>query len=147
MTTDLQRRTEQARDPNQVKEVERQPGAVNAVAFIRDGDRFAVASLGEARISTNEGNRKATLSGPGGAVFAVAFSPDGKRLDTGVYDGQVRIFDAEKGQLVKAFVPVPVGKEPCNKNHHGEHGEPRMTRRKREIAWWIALFSSPCSPC
>ena len=36
------------------------------------------------------------------------WSPDGSRIATGGFDGQVRLFDAKSGNLVKQFVPVPI---------------------------------------
>lgn len=108
---ELQQRSEQKKDANLVKELEHQPGTVNALAFSADGSSLAVASNGEVRVYRwKDGNRTATLSGHGGPVFAIGFSPDAKRLYTGGYDGHVRIFDAEHGTLVKAFVPVPMKK-------------------------------------
>jgi WD40 repeat protein len=65
-----------------------------------------LGSIGEARIYAEDGKKLATLSGHEGAIFAVAFSPDGKQVCTGGFDGMVRIFDAEKGTLIKAFAPV-----------------------------------------
>jgi len=41
-------------------------------------------------------------------VFAVSFSPDGKHVATGGFEGKVRIFDAETAALVKEFIPVTV---------------------------------------
>jgi WD40 repeat protein len=49
-----------------------------------------------------------TLSGHQGSIHAIAYSPDGTRLATGGFDGQVRLFDAKTGSLVKQFVPVPI---------------------------------------
>jgi WD40 repeat protein len=111
-TTDLQRRTEEKRDPNRVKELERHPGPVNAVAFSADGKLLATASTGEARVYNKEGNRKAILPGHGGPVFTVAFSPDATRVVTAGYDGKVRVFEVEKGKLLREFVPVPVADSP-----------------------------------
>jgi len=108
---DNQARTAGRNDTNLVKDFERQPAGVHGVAWSADGARIAVGSVGEARVyDAKSGSKVATLPGHDGGVFAVSFSPDGKRLVTGGYDGNVRIFDVPSGKLVTSFVPVPIGK-------------------------------------
>ena len=51
---------------------------------------------------------KQTLPGHKGGIFAVAFSPDGLRVATGCFDGQVRLFETATGKSLASFVPVPV---------------------------------------
>jgi WD40 repeat protein/mono/diheme cytochrome c family protein len=95
-------------DVNLVREFERQPGPVQAVAFSPDGAVLAVGSTGgEVRLyRTADGGRAETLAGHDGAVFALAFTPDGKRVFTGGFDGLVRVFDPATGKLSAVFIPV-----------------------------------------
>ena len=107
--TDLQPRTEQKKDPNLVRSIERQPGPVNALAYSPDGQWLAIASTGEVRIySWHDGKRLATLSGHQGPVFGAAFSPDGTRICTAGYDGQLRLFDRATQKLIKSWEAVPI---------------------------------------
>ena len=103
-------RTMMQEDYNLLREFERQPGPINAVAFSPDGELAAVASSdGAARIyRVKDGQRVAMLSGGQGPLFALAFRPDGKQIATGGLDGQVRLFNLPTGQIAKAFVPVPL---------------------------------------
>src|SRR5438046_2240027 len=48
-------------------------------------------------------NIAATLKGHTEAVYAVAFSPDGKQLATGSFDKTVRLWDTASGKEVKTF--------------------------------------------
>jgi WD40 repeat protein len=56
-----------------------------------------------------------TLSGSAGPIFGIAWKPDGSTIATAGFDGNVRLYDAKTGALVKQFVPVPIGdaKEPA----------------------------------
>ncbi len=99
-----------ARDANLLREFERQPGPIHAVAFSPDGGRVAIGGMGgEVRIySVNDGNLTATLKGHEGAVFSVTFNPANGQIATGGYDGKVRLFDSTSGKLITSFIPVPI---------------------------------------
>ena len=48
-----------------------------------------------------------TLTGFTDWVYAVALSPDGKRVAAGNYSGEVRVWDTTSGNLVKTFIASP----------------------------------------
>jgi len=108
--SDNQNRTAGRNDTNRLKEFERQPGPVTAVAFSPDGNAVALGSINEVRVyDAGESNKRlATLSGHNGPVYAVAYSPDGAVIATGGFDGNVRLFDAKSGNLIKQFPSVPL---------------------------------------
>ena len=107
--SDVQERSEQKRDPNQVKQLDRLTGPVNAVAFSADGKLLAAGATGSVRIFKTDGwNKQADLGGFDGPAFAVAFNPEGSKVAAAGYDGQVRIFDIKTQKLEKDFTPVPV---------------------------------------
>lgn len=100
-------------DANRIRGYQVLPGRIIALDFSKDGERFVVGSStgegGAARIyNTNDGKLLFELPGHTRGVFSVAFSPDGKRVATGGFEGKVRIFDADTGTLVKEFVPVEI---------------------------------------
>ncbi|KAM5387976.1 hypothetical protein ACJA88_001236 [Fusarium oxysporum] len=68
----------------------------------KNSNRLATGSGDKtARIwDTDTGTPKYTLSGHGGWVLAVAWSPDGARLATGSMDKSVRLWDPETGKAV-----------------------------------------------
>jgi hypothetical protein len=101
-------------DFNKIREYEALPGRIYAAAFNADGGLFVVGSSldgsGEARVyQTADGKRVAQLQGQQGAVYAVAFQPDGKQVATAGFDGKVRLFEPLTGKMLKEFVPVPLG--------------------------------------
>ena len=131
--SDNQGRTAGRNDTNLLATFERQRGPVYAVAFSPTGDRVALASAGEVRVydagNTEpvkpvsmkrkgaraaqqpvvvQSNAQLILSAHAGAIFAVAWKPDGSVIATAGADGMVRFFDAKTGAPVKEFVPVPI---------------------------------------
>ena len=105
-----QERTAGNNDVNLVRDFERQPGPVHAVAFSPDGTLLAAAGAnGAIRIYlTADGSRKKELLSHDGAVFALTFSPDGTSLYSGGFDGLVRVFDPASGRLKAIFTPIQV---------------------------------------
>ena len=101
-------------DFNLIKAYDPLPGRIYDVNFRADGARFVVGSsldgTGEVRVyETDSGKMLVKMAGQTGPVFAVAFSKSGKFVACGGFDGLVRLYDAESGQLVKEFSPVPPG--------------------------------------
>ena len=105
-----QGRTAANNDVNLVKEFERMPGPVQAIAYSPDGNTICVGSVGgEARVfNPSDGKRIASLKGHEGAIFAVAYHPLTNEIVTGGYDGKLRVFESSKGEPIRAFVPVPL---------------------------------------
>ena len=102
-------------DANRIREYEKLPGRVFAVAFDKTGKYFAAGSsldgTGEARVyDVDTGKRISTFAAVKTPVYALAFRPDGKIVATAGFDGVVRLSDPMTGKLVKEFVPVPVKK-------------------------------------
>jgi WD40 repeat protein len=85
-------------------------GEVLDLAVDTKRTKLAVAGASsEVRVySLPAGGRLATLSMVPAPVYGVALSADGTRVATGSYNGQVGIYDAATGKLIKQLVPVPV---------------------------------------
>jgi WD40 repeat protein/mono/diheme cytochrome c family protein len=54
------------------------------------------------------GRLVAQFEGQRGAVYTIAFRPDGKVVASAGFDGVVRLNNSETGKLIKEFVPVPM---------------------------------------
>jgi len=111
--SDNQGRTAANNDVNLVREFERQPGPIYAMAFNSDGSLLAAGGASsEVRLyKTSDGKRAATLKGFDGAIFSLAFHPQKTEIVCGGFDGKGWIFDAATGNLIRAFVPVPIKAE------------------------------------
>jgi WD40 repeat protein len=106
---DNQNRTAANNDVNLIKQLERQPGAIHAIAYNPEGTQIAIGStIDEVRIYKPDGTRTATLKGHQGAVFSIAWHPKKPEIVTGGYEGKLRIFNPADGNLIKEFVPFPI---------------------------------------
>jgi mono/diheme cytochrome c family protein len=101
-------------DFNKVREYESLPGRVYASCFSPDGSLLAVGNSldgkGEVRVyQAADGKRVATLEGERGAIYALAWHPDGKQVVSAGFDGVIRLNDPLTGKLLKEFSPVTLG--------------------------------------
>ena len=99
-------------DYNLIRAFDALPGRIFSLDFDTGGDRFVAGSSyngqGEVRVFQSADGKNSWKLDPGTAIYAVAFSPDGGAVAVGGFDGKVRLIDAEKGTIIKTFVPVPL---------------------------------------
>jgi WD40 repeat protein/mono/diheme cytochrome c family protein len=100
-------------DFNRLRAFEPMPGRIFKARYNADGSRVVVSSSfegrGEVRIYDAASSKLITkLDGEKGAVYAVAYRPDGKQVASAGFDGVVRLNDVQTGKLLKEFVPFPM---------------------------------------
>jgi mono/diheme cytochrome c family protein len=101
-------------DANKIREYEKMPGLVYALAFSGDGSQFAAGSSldgkGELRVyQTADGKVVSKLAGIG-PIYSVSFRADGQVVASAGFDGVVRLSEAKTGKVIKEFIPVPLVK-------------------------------------
>jgi hypothetical protein len=104
-------RTSGRNDTNLIRNFEKQPAPVTAVAISPDGAAAALGTLNDVNVyNMANGQKLYTLSGEQGPVYSVCYKPDGTQIATAGYDGMIRLYDAKNGAMVKQFMSVPVKK-------------------------------------
>ena len=98
---------------NLIREYGAMPGRVFGVAFSADGTKIAAASsndgVGQVRVyKADDGAVLWQVDVPEGGMYAVDFHPDGSTVVAGGFDGDVRLYSAADGKLIKRFTPVEV---------------------------------------
>jgi len=88
-------------------------GRIFAAEFSPDMTKVAIGSSSDGRgevrlLNEADGKTVRKFADQFGAVYSLAWRPDGKLLAVGGFDGKVRFFDPEAGMMVKEFVPVPL---------------------------------------
>src|SRR5262245_1598599 len=101
---------------NLLREYAAVPGRVVVVAYNHDGSRIAAGSssdgVGEVRVyNATDGAMLWKAEVPEGGIYTVDFSPDGKTIAAGGFDGDIRLYNAEDGKSIKRFTPVEVTTE------------------------------------
>ncbi len=99
-------------DSNKLKQFDAMLGRISGLRFDAEGARFAAASgldgQGEVAVyDVASGKKSAKCASVTGPAFAVAWSPDGKTLASGGFDGKVWLHDPTSGKLIKEFVVQP----------------------------------------
>lgn len=98
-------------DYQKIRAFESMPGRVFAVSYSPDGKRIVAGSSyngqGEVRLYDAESG-KLLWKYETTPIYALAYRPDGKQVAAAGFEGVVLLLDAEKGELVKKFVPVPL---------------------------------------
>ncbi|HYT87091.1 MAG TPA: protein kinase [Gemmataceae bacterium] len=97
----------------------RHTSAVVCIAWSPDGKQLASASFdGTARLWDPEGHETHVFRGHTGSVSLVAFTPDGRRVAsgastvdpaTGTENGEIKIWDTDKGEVRLALLGFPGG--------------------------------------
>jgi WD40 repeat protein len=100
-------------DFNKLREYSAMSGRIFSLVFNADGTLFAGASSldgkGELRVyQTADGKQVSRLEGEPGALYTLAYRPDGKQIASGGFDGIVRLSDPATGKVLHTFVPVPL---------------------------------------
>ncbi len=115
-TMDRGRNMKVGEEATLVRKLETQNGAIFALDWSLDGKHIAVAGASPSMniYDAETGTRVAACTGHSAGIYTVAFSPDSASIAAAGFDGQVRIYHTNDCSLERAFVPVPLTKEPVS---------------------------------
>lgn len=101
-------------DFNNIRNYASMPGRIFAVKFSPDGNRVVAGSSsdgkGEVRVYETAGKQIATFKGIHGPIYALAYHPKAAIVASAGFEGVVHLNDANTGELIRDFVPVPLKK-------------------------------------
>jgi WD40 repeat protein len=100
-------------DFNLIRAFEAMPGRIFSVRYSPDGTRILAGSSsdgqGEARVYNEADAKQISRFADGhGAIYTVAWRPDGKEVAVGGFDGTIRLYDPDTAKLVREFLPAPI---------------------------------------
>lgn len=98
---------------NLLKEYAGMPGRVFGVRFSKDGETLVACSssdgTGEVRVyKTGDGAILWKANVSTGGLYTVDFSPDNQTVVAAGFDGEIRLYSAADGKLLKQFTPVTI---------------------------------------
>jgi mono/diheme cytochrome c family protein len=104
-------------DFNLIKKYPEMPGRIFDVAYRADGQQLVAGSsyngAGHVHVfSVESAERIAAMQEIEGAIYCIAFAPDGSLVASGGFSGEVYLHDPQTGQRKIAFVPVPIDSIP-----------------------------------
>ena len=101
-------------DFNNIRNYPSLPGRIFAVKFSPDGNRVVAGSSadgkGEVRIYETAGKQIAVFKGIHGPIYALAYHPKAPVVASAGFEGVVHLNDANTGELIRDFVPMPLKK-------------------------------------
>jgi WD40 repeat protein len=103
-------RTMNREDYNLLRTFDKVDGPIYTLAFNADGSMLAVGGrFNEIRIfKTADGSKIASLKGFSGSIHSLAWHPKKPELTVAGFDGTIRTYAVPGGDVLHAFVPVPV---------------------------------------
>lgn len=91
----------------QIKKWEAHKGGVLAIAYAPDGKIATVGRDKTAKIWEGDGKAIRSIAASDDIVLSVAFSHDSKRVFTGDWNGNIKVWDAENGTEIATIDPNP----------------------------------------
>lgn len=100
-------------DFNLIKAYPEIPGRIFDTSFSNDGTLIVAGSSinGAGNVfvyKTEDGSKLAEMQDISGAIYTCAFSPDGRYVASGGFDGDVFLHESATGKLVRRFTPVVI---------------------------------------
>jgi eukaryotic-like serine/threonine-protein kinase len=116
-----------------------QPFVYGEVVWSPDGERVLqplLANNGEPKVIGRDGGTVPYLGHHGGAVGAVAWSRDGRRLATAAADRTIKIWDRDSGRLLRTIpCPDPVWRLAWSRDDKRLIGEAVQVGKMRVFVW------------
>ena len=95
-------------DGEQIQEISGFADHIFRISVTSDGRVYSAGADREIREhQIADGKLVRSMTGHGDWVYALALGPQGERLATGCYDGEVRLWNSADGSMLGSFVAIP----------------------------------------